>query len=281
MDLSDLPSLKDVIAAHDLRAQKSLGQNFLMDPQITDRIAAAAGDLSKADVTEIGPGPGGLTRSILRQNPAHLYAVEFDPRAVSALQDLAQRAKGRLTIMQQDAMKMDYTVHLTRDGAHPHVIISNLPYNISVPLLMQWLQIIYAHPGVITCMILMFQKEVADRILAHPHTGDYGRVSVLAQFLCDIDAVMTLAPGAFVPPPKVYSTVLRFTPKKVQEDRPSYKALDHVLSRAFSMRRKMLRGVMKDDLQALEQAGIDVTLRAENVPVQDYIRLAQIIEKIG
>lgn len=275
--VDQLPSLRSVIESFDLRAKKSLGQNFLFDPGITDRIAYAAGDVAGKSIVEIGPGPGGLTRSLLRSVADRVVAIEFDPRACAAMQAVQAVVGDRLVLVQDDALKLNWTTWLAQyPGA---VIVSNLPYNISTVLLAGWLQVIALNPVAISRMVLMFQKEVADRLLAKPHTKDYGRLSILAQWMCQIDHVMTLPPGAFVPPPKIYSTVLRFIPRQRSGDDPSWQAMDSLLTQAFAQRRKMLRSNLREYVPLLEQCGIDPTLRAEDVPLADYLRLAKLIEQ--
>lgn len=271
--LDNLPPLREVIAQYDLRARKSLGQNFLMDPQITDNIARAAGDLSGKTVIEVGPGPGGLTRSLLRTGAAQVIAIEFDPRAVEALQGLQAAAGERLQILADDALKLDWRKFLDDWGGNA-VIVANLPYNISTVLLAGWLQLIAESPGLINRMVLMFQREVAARLLARPRTPDYGRLSVLTQWLCQVEHVMTLPPGAFVPSPKVHSSVLRFDPLTRVSGGPAWSAMDTVLTQAFAQRRKMLRGNLRDMLDILAVLGIDSARRAEELSVADYTALA-------
>lgn len=270
-----LPSLKTVIETHDLRARKSLGQNFIMDPAITDRIASAAGDLSGQRVIEIGPGPGGLTRSLLSTNAESVLAIEFDPRAIAALSGLRDAAGGRLTIQHGDALQTDWKTLL---AGHAHnVIIANLPYNISTVLLVQWLQCLAEVPGSIDQMILMFQREVADRLTSPVSTPDYGRLSVLTQWICEAQNIITLPPGAFVPAPKVYSCVVRFTPRSKMAP-VTWKTLDTLLHAAFLHRRKMLRTNLKSYLSLLAEEGIADTTRAQDVSVDQYLSLAQRIE---
>lgn len=274
--VDSLPPLRDVIESFDLRAKKSLGQNFLFDPGITDRIAQAAGDVRGKTIIEIGPGPGGLTRSLLRTAADRVIAIEFDPRACAVMKAAQDVVGDRLQILQQDALKMDWVAFLQQ---HPGaVIVANLPYNISTVLLVGWLRVIAEYPALISRMVLMFQKEVADRLLAAPHTKDFSRLSILTQWMCDTHQVMILPPGAFVPPPKIYSTVLHFTPRVRGADDPHWNTMDKLLLQAFAQRRKMLRGNLKDLVPVLERAGVDPTLRAEDVPLSDYLRLAQLIE---
>lgn len=268
----DLPPLRDVIARHDLQPKKSLGQNFLLDQNITDKIVRLSGDLNDQHVIEIGPGPGGLTRSILNANPLSVTAIETDHRAVKALQEL-QLVYPDLTIIHDDALAFD----IRTAGQGPCTIIANLPYNIATPLLIGWLKIIRDNRA-IQSMTLMFQKEVADRITAQPNTKQYGRLSVMAQWLCDVHNVYTLPPSAFTPPPKVNSAVVRFKPKDIQPDTPSFKAMETITAAAFGNRRKMLRSSLKLYRNDMKKCGIDETLRAENISVNDYVRLAYQIE---
>lgn len=276
MTLDHLPSLRDVITRFDLRAKKSLGQNFILDPGITDRIALAGHIPDGAHILEIGPGPGGLTRSLLKSKARKVTAAELDDRAILALAELQQAAGAdRFNILKIDAMKLDIKDVFTQ--GEQNLIIANLPYNISVPLLMTWLFVIAEHPGLITRMALMFQREVAERITALPRTPDYGRVSVIAQYLCSAQNVMTLPPGAFSPPPKVHSCVVQFTPRQLSSDAPPLSILDDILVKAFSQRRKMLRTNLKDYLHFLPRADIPETARAEEIPVDQFIALAKII----
>ncbi len=270
--IDSLPPLRDVIRAHDLRAEKKLGQNFLLDLNLTSKIARGAGDLSGAAVFEIGPGPGGLTRGILTAGAEKLTAVEYDPRAIAALEDLRVAAGGRLDVMHADALETDL---MALAGGRPIVIVANLPYNIATPLLTGWLEQMYRHPGAYRSMTLMFQKEVAQRIAAAPHTKDYGRLSILSQWLCDTRTLFDIPASAFTPPPKVTSTVVHFRPRVLDKDAPEFSTIEKITAAAFGQRRKMIRGSMKDYLEILESEGIDTSLRAENIPVADYVRIAK------
>jgi 16S rRNA (adenine1518-N6/adenine1519-N6)-dimethyltransferase len=269
--LDSLPPLRDVIATHDLRAEKKLGQNFLLDRNITDKIARAAGPLQGKHIIEIGPGPGGLTRSLLLAGANHVTAIEFDSRAIAALGDLVDASEGRLTLLHGDALKID-TLDLV-DG--PTMIVANLPYNIATPLLTRWLQDIRDRPGCYEMMVLMFQKEVADRIAATPRSKTFGRLSVISQWLCQTNTLFDLPPGAFSPPPKVTSSVVRFIPKKPDPDAPSFHAVEAVTATAFGQRRKMLRACFKSNPGLLAEVGIDPTKRAEELDIADFIRLAK------
>lgn len=270
-----MPPLRDVIAAHDLNAQKSLGQNFLLDLNVTDRIVRGAMERSGKswmDVTafEIGSGPGGLTRSLLKTDAAKVIAVEFDTRAVAALQDLKNAAMGDFDIIQQDALRVD----LCALSDAPRVIVANLPYNIATPLLIGWLKQIRANSESYRSMTLMFQREVADRITAVPDTKSYGRLAIISQWLCQAMRIYDLPPSAFTPPPKVDSAVVHFIPKPPPDSMPAFGAVEKVTAAAFNQRRKMIRSSLKDYMQAIETLGIDPQKRAENLTVQDYINIA-------
>ena len=273
--LNNLPPLRDVINDHGLRADKALGQNFLLDQNITDKIVRYADDvcggLAGKHVIEIGPGPGGLTRSLLRSDAASVTAVEFDPRAITALEHLKNAADGRLEIVQGDAMKIDLRT-LTEA---PRVIVANLPYNIATPLLLGWLKNLYDDPGCFDGFVLMFQKEVAQRIAARVNEDAYGRLSVIANWMCETKKLFDLSPAAFTPPPKVTSSVVALVPRMQEADRPYYRAVEKVTAAGFGQRRKMVRSSLKGYTPYFEQCGIDDTLRAENLDVIDYIKLAQ------
>lgn len=263
--------MREVIAAHGLRAEKALGQNFLLDQNITDKIARQAGDLSGKTVIEIGPGPGGLTRSLLRAGAQKVIAVEFDPRAVDALQSVVEAGAGRLEVVQADALETD----LTTLCAGPRVIAANLPYNIATPLLTGWLAQIRADTHVYDEMILMFQKEVAQRIVAPAGGKAYGRLAVIAQWLCETRKCFDLPPGAFTPPPKVSSSVVRFMPRALADDAPDFKAVEAVSAAAFGQRRKMIRSSLRDYAARFEALGLEPTARAETLSIADFIALAK------
>lgn len=269
--ISSLPPLRDVIAQHGLRAEKKFGQNFLLDLNITDKIARAAGDLAGKHVIEIGPGPGGLTRSLLLAGAAHVTAIEFDPRAIVALSSLRDASAGRLTLIEGDALAQD----VTRLVDAPRVIVANLPYNIATPLLTGWLAQLRNQPGCFDAMILMFQKEVALRITAPPGSEEFGRLGIVSQWLCQVDRVFDLPPSAFTPPPKVTSSIVRFRPRTLPADAPSFSAVERVTAAAFGQRRKMLKSCLKSLPGLLERTGIDGNKRAEELAVGDFIRLAQ------
>ncbi len=275
-DWAALPPLRAVIAAHDLRAEKKLGQNFLLDLNITDKIARVAGDLRGADVFEIGPGPGGLTRSLLKAGAKTVTALEYDPRAVAALQDLVSFTRGRLEIVHADALETD----LTAFGRRGALIVANLPYNIAAPLLLRWLGDLHADSGCYKSMTLMFQREVADRLCAAPGGKDYGRLSVMAQWLCDVRRLFDLPPSAFTPPPKVTSSVVQFVPRaRGREGFPSFKVMEQVVAAAFGQRRKMLRGSLKKYLPLIEQARLNPQARAEDIPPDGFAALALLAER--
>ena len=274
--LDALPPLREVISAYNLRAEKSLGQNFLLDSNITDKIVSLMDGQFSADMSvfEIGPGPGGLTRSLVRSNAKQIIALEYDPRAIEALGDLTQQADGRLDVRHGDALEVDVRSLSER----PRAIVANLPYNIATPLLISWLKIISADKNDISVMGLMFQKEVAERIVAKPGGKTYGRLSVMAQWLCDVQKVYDLPPSAFTPPPKVSSSIVRFTPKILREGSPSFASVEKITAMAFNQRRKMIRASLKLHLNAIEALGLDPTLRAENLSVADFVALAEQIE---
>lgn len=274
-DPDSLPPLRDVIASHNLRAEKKFGQNFLLDLNITDKIARAAGNLTGKTVFEIGPGPGGLTRSLLKAGAEKVIAIEFDGRAVNALSGLQKAADGRLEIIHGDALQTDLCA-LCPDGDAE--IAANLPYNIATPLLIGWLQQIHEKQGCFSGMTLMFQKEVAQRIVAHPGDKVYGRLAVLSQWLCHTRKIFDLPPSAFTPPPKVSSSIVRFEPKALDADAPAFSAVEKVTAAAFGQRRKMLRSSLKKYVDVLERLEIDSNLRAENLGIENYIDLAKTID---
>lgn len=270
-----LPPLREVIATHELRATKALGQNFLLDMNITDKIARQAGDMSRHTVIEIGPGPGGLTRSLLKAGAGKVIAVEFDARAVAALQSLVDAAQGRLQVVHGDAMAFDIQAAVPQG---PRMIIANLPYNIATPLVIGWLKHMRETPGFADRMLLMFQREVADRLVAVPDHKNYGRLSVVAQWLCTVKRAYDLPASAFTPPPKVASSVVEFSPRSLSPDAPSFTAIETITAAAFGQRRKMLRSSLGEYAPLLEKTGIRGDLRAEQITVNDFIRLAQALE---
>ena len=265
---SDLPPLRDVIARYGLRARRGLGQHFLLDLNLTSRIVRAAGDLTGVTVIEVGPGPGGLTRALLDSSAAQVIAIERDKRCVEALSDLSARHPNRLEIISGDALKSD----LRALAPAPRRIVANLPYNIAVPLLIGWLKDIAAFDG----MILMFQKEVADRLTAVPHTKSYGRLAIMAQWQCEIQTLFNIDKRAFTPPPKVTSSVVSFTPRPEPVAPAEWEFLEKVTAAAFGQRRKMLRTSLKSLNLDLDAAGVDPTSRAEELDTATFCRLARL-----
>lgn len=272
--LAKLPPLREIIAQHGLRAEKKLGQNFLLDGNITDKIARIAGDLPRLHVIEIGPGPGGLTRSVLRAGAKSVTAVEYDARAVAALQSLVEAAEGRLVIHHGDALKTDLT-QIVPYG--PRAIVANLPYNIATPLLIGWLRQLRDMPGCYDGMTLMFQREVADRITARTGTKAYGRLSVMSQWLCTVKRVFDIPGSAFVPAPKVTSSVVTFQPRSLPSDAPSFDTMETIVAAAFGQRRKMLRSSLKNYADAMCKAHIDETLRAEQLNIGNFVSIASLL----
>ncbi len=267
--LDRLPPLRNVIEAHGLMAKRSLGQNFLLDLNITGKIARAAGDLSERNVIEVGPGPGGLTRALLETKAASVHAIERDDRCVAALQDVVAAAEGRLVLHADDALKADYAALCPA----PRAIVANLPYNIATPLLVGWLK----NLALFESFTLMFQKEVADRLVAETRTKDYGRLSVLTQWLCTVERCFDLPPSAFTPPPKVTSTVVHIRPKTRTDD-VAIATMERLTAAAFGQRRKMLRQSLKslnvDVGKLLEESGVSPTARAEEIGIAGFVRMA-------
>lgn len=274
-DIDALPPLREVIAAHELRATKALGQNFLLDMNITDRIARQAGDMSAHTVIEIGPGPGGLTRSLLRAGAGKVIAIEFDRRAVAALQSLVEASQGRLQVIEGDALAADIMA-LAPSG--PRMIIANLPYNIATPLVIGWLKKLREDPDFVDRMLLMFQREVSDRLTAPSGGKEYGRLGVVAQWLCEVKRAYDLPPSAFTPAPKVSSAVVSFTPRRFSGAQPAFETVEKITAASFGQRRKMLRSSLGEYAKLLEITGIQGDLRAEQLPVADFIKLAQAFE---
>lgn len=273
--ISQLPPLRDVIRDHGLQATKALGQNFLLDLNLTGSIAKLNGTLEGLDIIEIGPGPGGLTRALLQAGARHVHAIEYDPRAINALADLQEASDGRLTLHEADALSFDM-IKLGEDGRR--AVIANLPYNVATPILISLLREIHGRgTDAIAFMLLMFQKEVAERISATVDDKAYGRLAVMAQWLCDTKIVKILPPSAFTPPPKVHSAIVRFVPKK-RQDSVSFDVMEKLVATAFGQRRKMLRSSLKAYAALLPDADIDQTARAEDVGVDGYVRLAKLVE---
>ena len=275
-----LPPLRDVIARHGLRAKKSLGQNFILDLNLTCAIARAAGPLENRKVIEVGPGPGGLTRGLLREGAAHVIAVERDERAVPALEEIRAAYDQRLTIVSGDALQTKWLELLEPDHASA-IVCANLPYGIATRLLVGWL-LNEPWPPWYDKMVLMFQKEVAERIVAKPETKAYGRLSVLAQWRCNCRIVMTLPQQAFTPAPKVSSAVVEFIPNRQLQPPCHATNLGRVTAAAFGQRRKMLRSSLKQITPMpellLAKAGIDPMARAETLSVQDFAALGNALE---
>jgi 16S rRNA (adenine1518-N6/adenine1519-N6)-dimethyltransferase len=269
-----LPPLREVIARHGLAARKSLGQNFLFDLNLTRRIARAAGPLEGFTVIEVGPGPGGLTRALLAEGAERLAVIERDDRAIAALEDIAAAYPGRLEIIAGDAMETD---HAALAAGRPAKIVANLPYNIATPLLVGWLTG-PAWPPFYASLTLMFQKEVAERIVARPGGKDYGRLSVLSQYRCEARKLFDVNRSAFTPPPKVTSSIVQLVPKADPQPACRLELLERVTAAAFGQRRKMLRASLRSVLPepetVLGELGIDPELRAEQLPVEAFARIA-------
>lgn len=272
--IDTLPPLRDVIARHDLAARKSLGQNFLLDLNLTAKIARQAGDLTGCDVLEVGPGPGGLTRGLLAQGARHVLAVEKDPRCLPALAEIAAAYPGRLTTIEGDALEVDPLAHLTP----PIRVAANLPYNVGTELLVRWLTP-PDWPPFWQSLTLMFQREVAQRIVAAPGSKAYGRLALLAQWRAEAQIVMQLPPEAFSPAPKVSSAVVHLTALPAPRFPADARVLNRVVAAGFNQRRKMLRaslkGVAPDIEDHLHAAGIKPTERAEQVPLEAFCALAR------
>ncbi len=272
--IDDLPPLREVIRRHDLRAKKSLGQNFLLDLNLTARIARAAGNLDGVTVIEIGAGPGGLTRALLAEGAKRVIAVERDERAIGALAEIAAHYPGRLDIVSTDALTFDPQPYLNGEKAS---VVANLPYNIATALLIGWLTA-EPWPPWYDQLVLMFQREVAERITAPPGGKSYGRLAVLTGWRCEAKMLFDIAPTAFVPAPKVTSSLVRLVPRPAPLPCDA-KALQRVTEAAFGQRRKMLRQSLKtlgtDPLALLTQAGIEPTARAEEIPVEGFVKLAR------
>ena len=272
--IDDLPPLRDVIREHSLSARKSLGQNFLLDLNLTARIARAAGPLEDATVVEIGPGPGGLTRALLALGARHVIAVEHDERALPALETIAARYPGRLEVVCADAQTFDPRPYI---GSAKAKIVANLPYNIATSLLIGWLTV-EPWPPWHEMMVLMFQREVAERIVAQENDDAYGRLGVLANWRCETKILFDISPAAFVPQPKVTSSVVRLVPRLLPApcDR---RLLEQVAAAAFGQRRKMLRQSLKslsvDPARLAAAAQVDPTRRAETIPVSGFVAMAR------
>lgn len=276
--LDDLPPLREVIRRHGLIAKKSLGQNFLLDLNLTARIARAAEPLENITVVEVGPGPGGLTRALLAFGARRVVAIERDNRAITALEEIALRYPGRLEIVAGDALSIDPHEHLGPERAR---VVANLPYNIATALLVSWLTV-EPWPPWYECLLLMFQREVAERIAALPGTKSYGRLSVLAGWRTEAKILFDVARTAFVPRPKVTSSIVRLTPRQEPLACDAL-ALQRVTEAAFGQRRKMLRQSLKtlgvDAAVLLAEAAIDPTSRAEEIPIEGFVAMANIFSQ--
>jgi 16S rRNA (adenine1518-N6/adenine1519-N6)-dimethyltransferase len=272
--IDTLPPLRDVIATHGLSARKSLGQNFLLDLNLTAKIARQAGDVTACDVLEIGPGPGGLTRGLLSEGARRVLAIEKDPRCLSALAEIADAYPGRLTVIEGDALEIDPLAYLTP----PIRVAANLPYNVGTELLVRWLTP-PTWPPFWESLTLMFQREVAERIVAPPGSKTYGRLAILAQWRADARIVMHLPPSAFTPPPKVSSAVVHLTALPEPRFPAEAAVLNQVVAAGFNQRRKMLRASLKGIAPNIEDllvaAGLKPTDRAEQIPLEGFCALAR------
>lgn len=277
--IDNLPSLRETVELHGLMAKKALGQNFLLDRNITDKIIRTSlehqnkQDFSGEYVFEVGPGPGGLTRSVLAHNPECLTVVEMDERCIAIMQEIQQQVGGdKLQIINGDALQQDFTSF----PGSPKNVVSNLPYNISVPLLVSWLKGIKHFDS----LTLMFQKEVADRICAPTGCKDYGRISILSQLLCKVERLFDINPNCFVPAPKIWSTVVLFRPSGLEIDEKTMNNLEKLTTMAFNQRRKMIRQSLKQ-IPDLEKKcaglGVELTFRAEQITPQQYLQLAKLL----
>jgi 16S rRNA (adenine1518-N6/adenine1519-N6)-dimethyltransferase len=280
MDLSPLPPLEAVIDRYGLAAKKSLGQHFLLDSRITDRIARTAGNLGDYTVIEVGPGPGGLTRALLMAGAKKVFAIEKDSRCLGALAEIKEIAGDRLEIIEGDALEID-----AAGFPPPRKIVANLPYNVGTAMLLSWLKQIYHDPKAYASLTLMFQKEVAARVTAEPDCADYGRLSLVSQWLCHTRMDFELPPEAFSPPPKVSSAVITLTPREKPLVDVRMETLEKVMAAAFGQRRKMLRGALKplgvDVADLLAKSGIDETRRAEQVDVLTLCGLAKAFQSLS
>ena len=282
MAADGLPPLRDVIAKYELGAKKSLGQNFLLDLNLTGRIARSAGDLTQTTIIEIGPGPGGLTRALLANGAKKVIAVERDERCLPALAEIAAHYPDRLQVIAGDAMTVPLADYLLPD--EPCRIVANLPYNIGTALLIGWLETM-PWPPFFQSLTLMFQREVAERIVATPHEQkEYGRLAVISNWRCETKILFDVSPSAFTPPPKVTSSVVQLIPRPHPQP-CNMQTLSRVTAAAFGQRRKMLRQSLKalgtDPLALLASVGIEPTLRAETVAVEGFVALAQAYDALG
>lgn len=276
-DRPRLPPLREVIAGHGIAARKALGQHFLLDLNLTGRIARAAGDLRSVTVVEVGPGPGGLTRALIAQGAKRVIAIERDRRCIAALAELAQAFPGRLEVIAGDALAVD-PVQL---ASGPLKIVANLPFNIGTKLLLGWL----AQARAFESLTLTFQKEVAERLIAAPGSRTYGRLSVATQWRCEVRRCFDIPPRAFVPPPRVSATVVLLVPRPAPVAEAEWPVLERVLWAAFGTRRKMLRTALKrlgvETEVLLERAGVDPAARAESLSAQEFCALARAFKAMG
>jgi len=275
--IDGLPPLRDIIAEHGLSAKKSLGQNFLLDLNLTSKIARQAGDLSNCDVLEIGPGPGGLTRGLLHEGARRVVAIERDQRLTPALDQIKEHYEGRLDVIFGDALAVDVSQHLNA----PVKVVANLPYNVGTELLIRWLTP-ENWPPYWDSLTLMFQKEVAQRIVAQPKSKAYGRLALLAQWRCNAKLVMEIPPQAFTPPPKVTSAVVHIERLEIPKFPANAKVLERVVATAFNQRRKMLRASLKSLAPQIEDilnsVGIAPTQRAEEISLEQFCALSCALE---
>ncbi len=274
--IEELPPLREVIARHRLSARTRLGQHFLLDLNVTDRIARAAMPLRDHLVIEVGPGPGGLTRSLLAGGAARVIVIERDPRCIAALDELIEAAGGRLVVIEGDALEVDECALAAEHAPGlPIKIVANLPYNIGTVLLLKWLGI----AGRLESLTLMFQREVAERLIAAPGGKAYGRLAVMTQWLCEVRREFNLPASAFVPPPKVASSVVQLIPRREPLAQAERAALERITAAAFGQRRKMVRSSLKtlgvDVGELLAEAGVEPTARAEDLPVEAFCALAR------
>lgn len=281
-----LPALRDVIEHHGLAPRKSLGQNFILDLNLTAKIATLAGSVEDRLVVEVGPGPGGLTRALLHAGARHVIAVERDKRCLPALDQIAGHWPGRLTVHADDALRVDWPALIAPHQTHPDekaLIVANLPYGVATKLLTGWLET-SSWPPWYEAMGLMFQKEVAERIVAAPSTKAYGRLAVISQWRCACHIVMNLGPEAFTPPPKVASAVVRFVPRRAPAPDCDVVKLGHVTRALFGQRRKMLRATLRSLFNhpeiILERIGLDPTLRAETLSVEQIAAIAVALQDL-
>lgn len=272
--IDGLPPLREVIATHGLSARKALGQNFLLDLNLTAKIARAAGDLTGCDVLEVGPGPGGLTRGLLAEGARRVVAIEKDARCLPALAEISEAYPGKLEVLNEDALQVDWAAHLTP----PIKVVANLPYNVGTELLVRWLTP-KTWPPKWQSLTLMFQREVAERIVAQPGGKAYGRLAVLAQWRCNARIALTLPPEAFTPPPKVRSAVVHLEALPAPRFAADPKVLERVVAAGFNQRRKMLRAALKGLAPDIEDrilaAELKPTDRAEQVPIEGFCALAR------